>query len=107
MMRRCFAVAAALAFASPAFAGAPGDAPVPTDPAPPFAVKIIPATLQPVVARQPLICHSSIETGSLIQRRKQCLTKSQWRYVEDVQDQQNRQLLDDQRSKQGCNGPDC
>lgn len=56
---------------------------------------------------QPLICKSSVATGSLIAKRKQCLTKAQWRYVDDVQRQQNQDLFDDQRSKQGCNGPTC
>ena len=76
--------------------------------APPFAVRVVPATPVPTAATpQPLICKSSIVTGSLIAKRKQCLTKAQWQYVDDVQRQQNQQMMDDQRSKQGCGGPAC
>ena len=80
---------------------APSAPPAPAA-APTVAVRIVPAT--PLPAAQPLICKSSIETGSLIAKRKQCLTKAQWRYVDDLQRQQTQQLFDDQRTKPGCGG---
>ncbi len=76
----------------------------PADPPASVSVRIIPATPVPV---EPLICKSSVVTGSLIAKRKQCLTRAQWRYVDDVQRQQNQELLDNQRTKQGCGGPAC
>ena len=99
---RWLIAAAVLAFASPALAGAPVYPPASADTAPPFAVKIVPATPLPVAVPQPLICRSAIETGSLIQRHKQCLTKAQWRYVDDQHETAARKLMEDSMSKPNC-----
>ena len=52
---------------------------------------------------EPIICHSSIETGSLVRRKKVCLTRKQWSYVNDTNHDQAQQLIDDNRSKGGSN----
>ncbi len=92
------AMTAAVALAAPVAADPPTG-----DSVPPVVVRIIPAT--PVVAAeapQPLICRSSVETGSLIQRHKQCLTKAQWRYVDDQHQGAARKLVEDQMTKPFC-----
>jgi hypothetical protein len=73
-----------------------------TDPAP---------TPAPVTAAKPAaeprICRTSIETGSLIAKHKQCLTKAQWRYVDDAHETEARRLMQDNMNRPGCNGPAC
>ena len=88
-----------------ALAGAAATAASTGHPATVVGVGIVPAAPSPVA--QPLICHSDVETGSLIKRHKVCLTKKQWRYVNEVSHNQAQQLIDDQRTRSGCNGPSC
>jgi hypothetical protein len=94
------------AMAVQALADPPADRPTAGDPAV-VAVRIVPPAPLAAATPQPLICKSSIETGSLIKRHRQCLSQAQWRYIDDVSHQQNQQLFDDQRTKQGCGGPAC
>lgn len=71
--------------------------------APPIAavpVKIVAAT-SPVV--EPIICHSSVETGSLVRRKKVCLTRKQWSYVNDTNHDQAQRYVDDSRSRPSSN----
>ena len=96
----------ALAAAAPPEPVAPAGA---VDPAPAVRVHIIPpetpiaAPGQPSTAPQPLICRSMLMTGSLIARRKQCLTKAQWRYVHDAHEQEARKLMLDNMGRPSCN----
>lgn len=70
-------------------------------------VPVPPATPVPAATPQPLICRSSIATGSLIARHRQCLTKAQWRYVDDQHEAEARRYVGDGTTRQGCNGPAC
>lgn len=94
--------------AAPAAGDPPVVAPAAGDP-PVVAVRIIPAAPapSPAAVQQPLVCKSSVETGSLIKRNKRCLTKAQWRYVDDVQRQQTQRLIDDNRDRPPGDGGIC
>ncbi len=73
-------------------------------PAPIVRYHVVPAT--PVAAAttaQPLICRSTLATGSLIARHKQCLTKAQWRYVDDQHEAEARRLMIDNMGRPSCN----
>ena len=50
-----------------------------------------------------IVCHSSLETGSLVKRNKVCLTRKQWSYVNDTNHDQAQKLFDDNRTKGGSN----
>lgn len=63
----------------------------------PVVVKIIPATNpQPSDAKRyktENICRSSVETGSLVIKRKSCLTQKQWEYVDQAHRDEARKMM--------------
>ena len=42
-----------------------------------------------------VVCKTTVETGSLIARRKTCLTRKQWQYVNDQNERDARKLVED------------
>jgi len=73
---------APVAPAAPATAVAPTVAPV--------------ATMTPAdVYKTQIVCRSEVETGSLMKKRKTCLTRKQWAYVNDQHESYARKLVDD------------
>lgn len=48
---------------------------------------------------QRMICRRDKETGSLIRVKKTCHTKAQWAYIDDVNQQFSRDLVDSTRGK--------
>ena len=125
MPKIVLSLAAGLAVASSGTAQLASPAPAPAaaapaggvdDPPPTVIVRTVPhaaAASAPVAAPvpsatpEPLICRTSIATGSLIAKHKQCLTKAQWRYVDDAHETEARRLMLENMSKPGCNGPSC
>ena len=49
------------------------------------------------------ICRGSIETGSLIKKRKTCLTKAQWDVVDEQHEREAYKLVEDNRGKPSGN----
>lgn len=74
---------AAAGFAMPAVS-ADGAAPAGTTLAPPEEKKI---------------CRASTETGSLIKKRKACLTKSQWKAVDDQHEEEAQKMIKEATSR--------
>ncbi len=81
------------------------------DESPPAIVfRTIPATpaaaatpsIPVAVPAQPLIRRSSLETGSLIAPHKQCLTRAQWRYVDDQHEAEARRYVADGTTRPNC-----
>lgn len=60
-------------------------------------VKIIPATIPQSGDAQRYktenVCRSSIETGSLVTKRKSCLTRKQWEYVDQAHREEARKMM--------------
>ena len=48
-----------------------------------------------------IVCRTSIETGSLIAKKKTCLTRKQWEYVSDENQKTARRFVEDNTNKQG------
>ncbi|UAJ11352.1 hypothetical protein [Polymorphobacter megasporae] len=46
-----------------------------------------------------VVCRSSLETGSLIRKRKSCLTRKQWEYVDQEHRDEARKLMIDNVGK--------
>lgn len=89
MLRHCFALLIA------ATALAPAAAQTPTAAAPAAA----PAA--PVDKSQEIVCKRERETGSLVKAKRTCLTRQQWAYVQDTNQQFARQLNDSTMSRPG------
>jgi predicted transglutaminase-like cysteine proteinase len=85
MVRLCFAMFLAAAALAPAAAQAPAAAPA----------------AAPVDKSQEVVCRREKETGSLVKARKTCLTRRQWAYVQDANQQVARQLNDSTMSRPG------
>lgn len=85
------AQAAAVAPSTPS-AAAPTVAP----PAGPTA-----AELAKIKYQTAIVCRTSIETGSLIAKKKTCLTRKQWEYVSDENQKTARRFVEDNTTKQG------
>lgn len=62
-------------------------------------------TASPAAAPVPekLICRSTIETGSLVKKRRSCLTRKQWSYVDDAQRDEARHMVQDNTSRPNGN----
>jgi len=86
MIRCCFAVLLATAALAPAAAQAPAAAP---------------AAAAPVDKSQEVVCKREKETGSLVKAKRTCLTRQQWAYVQDANQQVARQLNDSTMSRPG------
>jgi predicted transglutaminase-like cysteine proteinase len=82
MVRHCFALLVAASALAPAAAQAP---------AAPAAVD----------KSQEVICKREKETGSLVKAKRTCLTRQQWAYVQDTNQQFARQLNDSTMSRPG------
>ena len=63
--------------------------------APVTAVAPVAALTPAQVKATEVVCKSEIETGSLVKRRKQCLTRKQWAYVNDQHESAARKMVDD------------
>ena len=100
-MHAVIAAIAGFTLAASALAEPPVVPAATTDAAPAVAVRIVPATAVPR-APEPLICRSSVETGSLVKRHKQSLTKAQWRYVNDQHESFARKIVDDSMGRPFC-----
>ena len=70
----------------------------------------------PAVAQQPgasrrdenpdrLICRSTMETGSLVRRRRQCFTRAQWEQINQAAQEGARYMQD--RLRTACGRPPC
>ena len=108
-MMRMLAVAA-LALAGPAAAADTAAPFVPVmpvalvtavNPAGAVAAPVIPvATMTPADAyKAQIVCKSEVETGSLVKRRKTCLTRKQWAYVGEQHELQARKMVDDKMGR--------
>lgn len=91
MVRFCIAMALAVATMAPAAAQTPAAAPAAAPAAPPAAVD----------KSQEIVCKREKETGSLVKARKTCLTRRQWAYVQDMNQEVARQLNDSTMSRPG------
>ena len=85
---------------------APATGNVVTTPGPPAAAPTpdktpaqTPAELAAIKYRTELVCKTSIETGSLIAKRKTCLTRKQWQYVNEQHEDEARKLMMDNMGK--------
>lgn len=58
-------------------------------------------TLTPPEAKK--ICRASVETGSLIKKRKTCLTKAQWVAVDDQHEREAHKMIEDNTGKPQSN----
>ncbi len=47
------------------------------------------------------VCKTTIETGSLIAKKKTCLTRKQWQYVNDENERTARRFVEENTTKQG------
>jgi hypothetical protein len=45
------------------------------------------------------ICRASTETGSLVKKRKACLTKAQWKAVDDQHEQEAHKMIQDSTTR--------
>jgi predicted transglutaminase-like cysteine proteinase len=90
LRRHCFALIIAAATLAPAAAQAQTAAPVA---APPAAA--------PVDKSQEIICKREKETGSLVKAKRTCLTRQQWAYVQDTNQQFARELNNSTMSRPG------
>jgi hypothetical protein len=59
------------------------------------------AELAKIKYQTAIVCRSSVETGSLIAKKKTCLTRKQWAYVSDENERTARQFVADNTTKQG------
>ena len=89
---------------------APTAGTVVTTPAPPVAAPTpdrvapqTPAEMAAIKYRTELVCKTSIETGSLIAKRKTCLTRKQWAYVNEAHEDEARKLMMDNMGKPTSN----
>ena len=62
-----------------------------------------PAELAKIKYQTELVCKTSVEIGSLIAKRKTCLTRKQWQYVNDENERDARKFVQDNTSKPGSN----
>lgn len=60
-----------------------------------------PAASPPVDKSQEIICKRDKETGSLVKSKRTCLTRQQWAYVHDTNQQFARELNDASMSRPG------
>ncbi len=60
-----------------------------------------PATPPPVEEKK--ICRSEAEIGSLVKKRRTCLTREQWKYVDDQHSAEARKMLMDNTNRQVSN----
>ena len=87
--RHCLALIVAAATLVPAAVQAQAAAPT----APPAAA--------PVDKSQEIVCKREKETGSLVKARRTCLTRQQWAYVQDTNQQFARDLNNSTMSRPG------
>lgn len=59
------------------------------------------AELAKIKYQTAIVCRTSIETGSLIAKKKTCLTRKQWEYVSDENQKTARRFVEDNTTKQG------
>ncbi len=59
------------------------------------------AELAKIKYQTAIVCRTSIETGSLIAKKKTCLTRKQWEYVNDENQKTARRFVEDNTTKQG------
>ncbi len=62
-----------------------------------------PADLAKIKYQSEIVCRSSVETGSLIARRKICLTRKQWQYVNDENERVARKVVEDNMGRPTSN----
>lgn len=62
-----------------------------------------PAELAKIKYQTEIVCKTSVETGSLIARRKTCLTRKQWQYVNDQNERDARRLVEDNSGRPSGN----
>jgi hypothetical protein len=87
---------------------APATGTVATTPAPPPAAPAgdmvaakTPAQLKAEKYKTEIVCKSEAETGSLIAKKKTCLTRKQWEYVKDENERTARDFVHDNTSRPG------
>ena len=86
MVRHCFALLLAAAAVAPAAAQTPEAAPT---------------AAAPVDKSKVIICKREKETGSLVKAKRTCLTRQQWAYVQDTNQQFARDLNNSTMSRPG------
>jgi predicted transglutaminase-like cysteine proteinase len=69
--------------------------------APAQAPAASPAAAAPVDKSQEVICKREKETGSLVKSKRTCLTRQQWAYVQDTNQQFARDLNNSTMSRPG------
>jgi hypothetical protein len=83
-MRIASTLLAAAMIAAPGLAETPAPAPAPAAAAP--------------AAIEKLICRSRLETGSLVKRKRTCLTAAQWRYADEANNSAAAKMIQDHAS---------
>lgn len=86
MVRHCFALLLAAAAVAPAAAQTPQAATT---------------AAAPVDKSKEIICKREKETGSLVKAKRTCLTRQQWAYVQDTNQQFARDLNNSTMSRPG------
>ncbi len=61
------------------------------------------ATAAAAPVEEKKICRGAIETGSLIKKRKTCLTKAQWLAVDAQQEREARKMVEDSAGRPSGN----
>ena len=62
-----------------------------------------PAELAKIKYQTEIVCKTTVETGSLIAKKKTCLTRKQWQYVNDENERDARKFVQDNTTKPGSN----
>lgn len=88
--RHCLALIIATFTLAPAAAQAQNSAPA-----------TVPPTAAAVDKSKEIICKREKETGSLVKARRTCLTRQQWAYVQDTNQQFARELNNSTMSRPG------
>ncbi len=52
---------------------------------------------------QQMVCRKDLETGSLVRTKKTCHTKAQWAYIDDVNQNDSRKLVEDNMTRPAGN----
>jgi hypothetical protein len=81
----------------------PPPATAPAVAAAPAVAEKTPEELAKIKYQSEIVCHTSIETGSLIAKHKTCLTRKQWAYVNEENQRQARKFVEDNTGKPTSN----
>ncbi len=52
---------------------------------------------------QQMVCRKDLETGSLVRTKKTCHTRAQWAYIDDINQNDSRKLVEDNMTRPAGN----